>query len=72
MALSEDMRDLVCKFGQAKMRQGVCNQPGYTTESHTAIEASKEAYDKLCYEIEILELKGRHWDEHRCDECTGN
>lgn len=66
MAISEELRELVVAFGNAKMRQGVCNQPGYTYESKAAIQESKEAFDKLCYELNELERYATNWHDHRC------
>lgn len=65
MAISEDMRELVVAYGNAKIQQGVCCQREYASKFTVATEESKAAFDKLCYEIEELELKARHWDEHR-------
>lgn len=65
MAISEDMRDLVCKFGNAKMHQGAINQAS-AHDSFWAQEESRLTFEKLCYEIEELERYANNWHEHRC------
>ena len=66
MAISEDMKALVDTFGEEKFKHGQNSVRNTNPDAWPGAKESKAALEKLSDEIEELELKARHWDEHRC------
>jgi len=66
VAISEELRELVVAYGDAKLKQGLSRHPGFVSDPVAAHEESKRTFDKLCYELEELERYATNWHEHRC------
>lgn len=64
MAISDKMRDLICKFGRAKKEQGraeiECNSP---LENESKIHASQTTFKALCDAMAELEEKAYQYDQ---------
>lgn len=66
MAISEELRELVVAFGNAKYKQGHHTPPNVNPDAYPGAKEAKATFDSLCAVLEELEKNATNWDEHRC------